>query len=63
MPRYYTVREVCAVLGVSRAGLYYWQAHNQADLQLPGSLGFTKRTVEQIARKHGRVPDWSKVPA
>ena len=60
MRRFYTTRDVCQALGVSRSALYIWKV--QPDTKGPGprdSLGFTERTIRRLAREHGRELDTS----
>ena len=57
--RYYSTREVCAILGVTRATLYNWEA--KPDIRLIGALGWSRRTVEAMGRAHQRTPNWDAV--
>lgn len=60
-PDYYSTRQVCRVLGVTRATLYNWGA--EPDLKIPGGNAWTRSTIAVLATEHGRIPDWEAATA
>jgi len=50
-----STREVCDLIGVTRAALYQWDA--EPDFKAPGdkgTLGWTFDTARRLAHDHGR---------
>ena len=60
MRRFYSTRDACQALGISRSALYLWNV--EPDSKGPGardSLGWSERTIRRLAKEHGRELDTS----